>query len=171
MKTHTNQSSPHKAENLDNEAMCTGGLYCAETVLSVIAHEHDIESPLIPRIATGLCSGMARTCGTCGALTGGILALNIIHGRSAPDESVEHNYALVEELIKRFAKMYKTTNCAELLGCDLATEEGQKNFEMQNLMEQCKAYTRQSISIVRELLARNSSLRELDPKTNEGSYE
>ncbi len=166
MKTHTNQSSPHKAENLDNEAMCTGGLYCAETVLSVIAHEHDIESPLIPRIATGLCSGMARTCGTCGALTGGILALNIIHGRSTPDESVEHNYALVEELIKRFVNAHKSTNCAELLGCDLATEKGQHRFETENLVEQCAAYTRKSISIVRELLAGDASPSNFNPENN-----
>ncbi len=119
MKPYLEETSNDPAET-----MCSTGLYCAETVLSVIARDHNIRSPLIPRIATGLCSGMARTRGTCGALTGGILAINIVHGRSTPDESVEPNYALVEKLIKRFAAEFETTNCAQLLDCDLATEEG-----------------------------------------------
>ncbi|MCP5085444.1 MAG: C_GCAxxG_C_C family protein [Rhodobacteraceae bacterium] len=157
MKPKLSNPNPENDEELGKETLAKSGLFCAETVLSAIAREHDIQSPLIPGIATGLCSGMARTCGTCGALTGGILALNLIHGRSSPDESVETNYALVKQLIERFAEQNKTTNCAELLGCDLATEEGQQKFETQNLFEQCKAYTKQSISIVRDLLEHNSA--------------
>ncbi len=151
-------NNPGQEENSNDQAetLCATGLYCAETVLSVIARDHNIHSPLIPRIATGLCSGMARTCGTCGALTGGILAINIVHGRSTPDESVEPNYALVESLIKRFTTEFETTNCAQLLNCDLATKEGQQKFKSQNLAAQCEQYTRQSVSIVRDLLAGNS---------------
>ncbi len=159
---------PHKpdqgsAETPGKEALCKTGLFCAETVLSVIAHEQNVRSSLIPRIATGLCSGMARTCGTCGALTGGILALSAVHGRSTPEESVEHSYALVAELVERFEKENKATNCAELLGCDLATEKGQQKFETQNLFEQCKGYTRITIAIVRDLLARNSPSTDHNP--------
>lgn len=56
----------------DTFTMCEGGLYCAGGVLKTIADQAGIESNLIPAIATGLCSGLARTCGPCGALTGGV---------------------------------------------------------------------------------------------------
>jgi len=47
------------------------GFYCAESVLLAIAGHKGIQSDLIPGIATGFCSGMSRTCGMCGAVTGG----------------------------------------------------------------------------------------------------
>ncbi len=129
------------------------GLYCAESVLAVIARENDAQSPLIPGIATGLCSGMARTCGTCGALSGGVLALGMITGRAVAEQSVEPTYDLAAKLVRRFEAEFRSTNCVELLGCDIGTAEGQLAFAAQNLEERCKTYTRRSISIVRELLA------------------
>lgn len=51
------------------------GLYCAEAVVSALAKSQGIESDLLPRVATAFCSGMARTCGTCGALTGAVMGI------------------------------------------------------------------------------------------------
>ena len=39
------------------------GYYCAESVLLAIAENQGIQSDLIPKIATGFCSGISRTCG------------------------------------------------------------------------------------------------------------
>lgn len=127
-------------------------LYCAETVLKEIADQHDIHSPLIPRIATGLCSGMARTCGSCGALTGGILALGLLYGRDSKEESVERSYAAVQELTELFRQQHGSVHCYELLGCDLATPEGQKQYHEQQLGQHCHAYTQSAITLVNEIL-------------------
>jgi len=43
------------------------GLYCAESVVSVIAEEEGIKSDIIPGIATGFCSGISRACTTSNA--------------------------------------------------------------------------------------------------------
>ena len=48
------------------------GFFCAESVLQAIAESLDIRSDLIPRIATGFCSGVARTGGMCGAVSGAV---------------------------------------------------------------------------------------------------
>lgn len=116
------------------------GYYCAESVLLGIARERGIESPLIPAIATGLCSGMARTSGMCGALSGGILALNLVHGRHRPEQSVEQNYSAVQALISDFSTRCGTTGCSQLLGCDLGTEAGQQTFRTQGLISRCREY-------------------------------
>ena len=67
------------------------GLYCAESVLAAIADHYGIASDLIPGIANGFCSGLARTCGPCGAVSGAILALNMMLGRSTAEASVDPN--------------------------------------------------------------------------------
>lgn len=131
---------------------CIDGLYCAETVLKEIADRNGIDSPLIPRIATGLCSGMARTCGPCGALTGGILALNIIHGRDNEAQPVERNYAVVQELIERFRAEHGSIHCHKLLGCDLGTPEGQQIYNSQNLNQKCAQFSDKTIQLVEEVL-------------------
>ncbi|MBW8011897.1 MAG: C_GCAxxG_C_C family protein [Chloroflexi bacterium] len=87
------------------------GMYCAESVLKVVAEANVIESDLIPAIATGFCSGIARTGGLCGAVSGGILGLGLITGRNSPGESVEKNYTQVQELIKKFEEKFGDTNC------------------------------------------------------------
>ncbi len=102
------------------------GLYCAESVLKVIADEEGISSPLLPGIATGFCGGMSRTCNMYGAITGGILALNIVFGRGSTEDSVEENYKAVQNLISGFEKEFGSINCQELLDCNLGIDDGQK---------------------------------------------
>ncbi len=117
------------------------GLYCAESVLAVIAKRYEIQSDIIPSIATGLCSGMGRTCGTCGAVTGGVLAVSLLNGRKSVDDSVERNYRAVQELLSSFTELYGTTNCADLLGCDLGSNLGQTKFTDQKLHRRCREFT------------------------------
>ncbi len=129
------------------------GYYCAESVLLAIAEEKGFQSDLIPRIATGFCSGMARTCGVCGAVSGGIMSLSLLTGRSSPDESVEENYAAVQKLLSAFEGKFGSTNCKELIACDLGTREGQETFEANNLFEQCTRYTEEATRLTMQLLA------------------
>ena len=131
---------------------CVDEMYCAETVLKAIADEHQINSPLVPRIATGLCSGMARTNGPCGAMTGGILALNIILGRDDKTQTVERNYAAVQELVEQFSAQYGSTQCSELLACDLTTAEGQQKYRDENLALRCADLSESAIVMVRQIL-------------------
>jgi len=129
------------------------GWYCAESVLKAIAAETGITSKLIPKIATGLCSGMSRTCGMCGALSGGILALGIVYGRETNDDSVEKNYAAVRALIEKFENRFGSANCRKLIDCDLGTEAGQRKFSKNNLHRGCREYTGKTAEFVSEIIA------------------
>src|SRR5512136_2225690 len=75
------------------------GYFCAESVLQAIAEDLGIQSELIPKIASGFCSGIARTGGMCGAVSGAIMGINLAAGRSSPSESIEPSYALTQKLI------------------------------------------------------------------------
>ncbi len=130
------------------------GFFCAESVLLAIAESQGIQSDLIPRIASGFCSGISRTGGTCGAVSGAILGINLVAGRDSPAESIEPSYVLTQKLLCRFEGQFGSTNCRQLIGCDLATEEGQRYFMENGLMEQCLQYaeaaTRMAVSLIEE---------------------
>ena len=119
-----------------------------------MAESQNIQSELIPKIATGFCSGTSRTCGICGAVSGAIMSISLFHGRSVPDESVETCYINVRKLIDMFESKFGSTNCKQLIGCDLGTEEGQNTFKSNNLIEHCRKFTeeatRMAMSIIEE---------------------
>jgi C_GCAxxG_C_C family probable redox protein len=127
------------------------GFCCAESVLKAVAEEHNITSELIPRIATGLCGGVSRTCGTCGAVSGGILAINMILGRDNCDQSVEENYDAVREFLSQFVATFGSINCQQLTGCDLGTPEGMSSFEENNLHERCSEFVGKAADIATSL--------------------
>ncbi len=131
------------------------GFYCAESVLLAIAEHKEIQSDLIPGMATGFCSGMARTCGMCGAISGGIIAINLAAGRNSPDDSVENNYLLVRKLMNMFIEEFGTTNCRELIDCDLGTQEGRVRFQADNLSELCRQYTGEAAAMALLLIEEN----------------
>ncbi len=123
------------------------GFYCAESVLLAMAGHKGIHSDLIPRIATGFCSGMSRTCEMCGAVTGGIMAIGMVAGRSSPDDSVEKIYLLVRRLMDMFRGRFGSLNCRELTGCDLGTQEGRAKFHADNLSQRCRQYTAEAAAM------------------------
>lgn len=128
------------------------GYFCAESVLKTVADQTGIDSPLVPGIATGFCSGISRTCGMCGALTGGILAVNLQYGRDSKTESVAENYRTVQELVGKFEDRCGSTNCKELLGCDLGTDEGQQEYVKKELYTKCAEYSGIAAGIAMQLI-------------------
>jgi C_GCAxxG_C_C family probable redox protein len=113
-----------------------------------VAESQGIESDLLPKIATGFCSGLARTGGLCGALTGAIMGLNLLTGRNDPKASSEENYALVSELIDQFVEKFGAINCRDLTGADLGTEEGQAVFKEKNQIVNCLNYTEEAARMI-----------------------
>ena len=119
-----------------------------------VAESQEIHSDLIPKIATGFCSGVARTSGQCGALNGGILSLGLINGREEPGGSVDEVYAQVQELVQQFEEALGSTNCQVLTGCHLDTPEGQVNFRETGQLNLCLTYVETVTRKVLDLIGR-----------------
>lgn len=131
------------------------GLYCAEAVLTALAQAQGIDSDLLPRLATAFCSGMGRTCGPCGALTGAVMGVSLGRGRRAPGEAAAPAFDATGELVRRFTAEFGARNCDQLLGCDLGTAEGQTLFRERHLHRRCARYTVRAAEIAAALLARD----------------
>lgn len=135
------------------EEFFTSGLYCAESVVSALARAHGIESELLPKMATAFCAGMSRTGGTCGALTGAIMGIGLMLGRSSPDESVQPAYAATQKLIREFEQEFGSRECSVLLGCDLGTLEGQTTFRETGLRKRCTGFTGRATEIAARIIS------------------
>lgn len=123
------------------------GLFCAESVVTAVAKSLGRESDLAISLATGFCSGMGRTDGTCGAVTGAVMGIGLALGREAPGRSVQACYEAVQNLSHRFEAEFQSTNCSELLGCRLGTLDGQKTFRENKLGRKCELFTRRAAEI------------------------
>ncbi len=132
------------------------GHYCAESVLQALAEASGHADRLPAGIACGFCSGMARTAGPCGALSGAVMALGLESGRSEPGQSVEHNYHQVQRLIGQFEERFGSSNCGDLLNCHLGTAEGQARFREQRLGTRCREFTLAAAGIAATILAEDA---------------
>jgi len=138
-----------KQETIDASiAYFDAGYGCAEAVLKAVAEFKGIESDLVPRIATGFCGGMARTNGMCGAVTGGVMALNLLFGRDDPAQDKEDNYRAIQEFLEIFRERFNCVDCPGLTGLDLGTEEGRKEYEVKLLHPKCANFVGEATRMV-----------------------
>jgi C_GCAxxG_C_C family probable redox protein len=125
-----------------------------------VAEKHDIQSDIIPAIASGFCGGMSRTAGLCGALVGGIMALGVVYGRNSSADSPKKIYTLSERLVRDFEKKFGSRNCSDLLGCDISTREGEAVFEAKKLGKTlCLDITVKTTDLVMQILENHHDIR------------
>ena len=113
-----------------------------------VANAKGIQSEWIPKIATGFCSGVSRTGGMCGALSGAIMGVGLRSGRNKPGGSVDGAYDRIKDIVKYFEAEFGSISCLELTGCHLGTDEGQARFRATNQIEKCLDYVAAAVRMV-----------------------
>lgn len=139
----------------DAVRMFEEGYNCAQSVLGAFAPGLGIERATALRVASGFGGGMGRLAGTCGAVSGAVMALGLAHGSgTAPDaEAKERAYAKVRELVAAFRERHGSILCRDLLGCDLSTPEGFQRAHDQGLTRQvCPRFLRDAGELLERLL-------------------
>lgn len=112
-------------------------LLCAESVFLALAEGLGVDSPLAPRLATGFCSGLARTDGLCGAFSGGVLGLGLALGRDTAHDGLDRAYGAVQEFRGVFLERFGHEGCTHICGCRLDTDEGRKAFGPSGAKARC----------------------------------
>jgi C_GCAxxG_C_C family probable redox protein len=99
---------------------------------------------------------MGRKEEVCGAVTGGIIVLGAKYGRGEKDDraTTELVYKKTHQLIDQFSAKQGTFICRQLLGdCELTTEEGQKQFQENDLLRKiCLPCVHSVVEILEEIL-------------------
>src|ERR1035438_9202496 len=109
---------------------------CAQAVLYAYGPNLGLDTETALKVATGFGGGMGGRGETCGAVTGGILALGLKYGRGAQqDRSIaDAAYQKTQDLMAAFEQAHGSCCCRTLLGgCDLRTPRGRQQYKDQDL--------------------------------------
>ncbi len=132
------------------------GYNCAQSVLLAFKDDLGFDENLASSISVGFGGGMGRLQEKCGAVTGAFMVIGLYSSKMYQDNPSRknHSYSLIQQFDQRFKSIHHTTQCKELLGCDLRTEEGHayavENQLFQKICEKCIV---DSVRIVEELTA------------------
>ena len=127
-----------------------GDFYCSEAVVKTIIDEFQIDvSEDVIKMASGFPVGMGGMGCTCGALTGGVMAIGLIYGRSqGKDPKVNKAMELSAKLYQIFCERHKVSCCKVLTR---GMEKGSPEH-----MEQCIAFTGEMAYEAAKIIAENA---------------
>ena len=127
-----------------------GDFYCSEAVVKTIIDEFQIDvSEDVIKMASGFPVGMGGMGCTCGALTGGVMAIGLVYGRSqGKDPKVNKAMELSAKLYQIFCERHKVSCCKVLTR---GMEKGSPEH-----MEQCSAFTGEMAYEAAKIIAENA---------------
>lgn len=127
-----------------------GDFYCSEAVVKTIIDEFQIDvSEDVIKMASGFPVGMGGMGCTCGALTGGVMAIGLVYGRSqGKDPRVNKAMELSAKLYQIFCERHKVSCCKVLTR---GMEKGSPEH-----MEQCIAFTGEMAYEAAKIIAENA---------------
>ena len=144
-------------ESIEEKALRTfrSGLNCAQAVLTAYSDEMEFDNNLALSVSCGFGGGMGRLQETCGAVTGSFMVLGIFNCKKLKEnkERKEVTYSMIQKFSQEFKQINGTTDCLELLKCDLKTEEGNAYAKENNLFGTvCEKCISDSVKIVNKLI-------------------
>jgi C_GCAxxG_C_C family probable redox protein len=98
-----------------------------------VCQEFEIESEIIPRIASCFGGGIGNTGAVCGAVAGAVMAIGLIKERGQTVEDWFRIAAVAQEFRRRFEAEMGTISCRELTGADLSTGEGLEQYRSSDI--------------------------------------
>jgi len=133
-----------------------GRLYCSEAVVKTIRDNlaPDMPESLIAA-ASGFPGGVGGSGCICGAVSGGVIVLGYLFGRTGPstaaDPKIQNAMKLAGELQESFRKAHKGVLCCHIhtKGLDMAKGEN---------VPQCTAFTGEAACKTAEIVARELGL-------------
>ena len=142
----------------DAEDLFRGGFFCSEAVVSSIRSNFEMDVPVeVIAMASGFPIGIGRSKCLCGAVSGGVMAIGLVFGRTVQkDPQVEQTLLLSKELHDWF----KEANGKNALCCRILTKE----FDMGagEHKEQCIRFTGLVAGKVAEMIIREKGLTNID---------
>lgn len=141
--------------NEQAELLFAQGYSCSQSVLAAFAERFNLSRDQALRVAAAFGGGMARAGETCGAVTGGLMALGLYAGSTNPEDkpAKERTYALGQTFMARFKARFGDLDCRCLLGVDLSQPGGNQAARDQGLYTSiCPGLVHGAAQIIEEIL-------------------
>ena len=131
------------------------GFSCAQSVLTAYGPQLGLDRERCLKVAGAFGAGMGRMGQTCGAVTGALMVIGLVTGktRSEDNQAKERAYGLVQEFAHEFELRNGSITCNELLGCDMSTPEGRAVANEKGLFGTlCPKLVRDAVEILEQIL-------------------
>ncbi len=130
------------------------GFNCAQSIFTPFSVEYGFNRETALKLATSFGGGMGLLGKTCGAITGGLMAIGLKYGRASIEDKAAagKTYGLVQKFIKEFTEINGSSTCHDLLDCDISTTEGLNSAIEKNLFSLCPNLIRTSAEILEKIL-------------------
>lgn len=125
------------------------GYNCAQAVACALAPEIGADTEACYVLSEGFGGGMGGHTETCGAISGGVMALGQVSsgGTTLSGTTKKRTYELTRELVERFGAKNGSTICRELKG--VGCEHGP--------LRSCPGCIEDAVKITAEIIARQSA--------------
>lgn len=121
------------------------GYHCSEALLKAFNEAYNLKlDPKALRMATGLGAGFGKAKCSCGSLTGGVLVLGTLYGRTDPKKDDGLVFDLSKELHDRFVENFRNTCCRVLTR--------KVKWGHPDHVAQCSEYVYTSAKILKEII-------------------
>ena len=130
------------------------GLNCSQAILTVFGEAYGLDGEMAAKLGRPLGGGIGHLAKTCGAVTAAALVLGMAKDGHDEGEARKASHSCVQDLFRRFTALHGTTECKELLGADMSTEEGLKRVQEEKLVRKvCPLFVRDTAIILEGLLS------------------
>ena len=129
------------------------GYACSQAILCTFGEEHGIDHEAALKVSAAFAAGM-RVGGTCGAVTGAVMAIGLKYCSPQCDKIAGRKaaYDCVRRFYSEFLKRNPSLLCKDLLGVDIGTAEGMSAAESQGLFRtKCPVFVKDAAEILEKL--------------------
>ena len=132
------------------------GFNCSQAITAAFGPDLGLDRELSLKVSAAFGGGISRMGETCGAVTGALMVIGLLAGRTRADDKDAHERTarLAEDFLERFRHCHFTVVCRELLGCEPGKPEGMQFMKEHGLKERlCTQFVKDAAEILGELLA------------------
>ena len=128
---------------------------CSQAILAAFADCAGIDEATALKVASGFGGGIGCTGGTCGALTGAVMVMGLLHGTAdAADKTTKLEvYRKVRLLTEEYKLRAGSTICRDLIGFDMSTPQGQQAAKAPGAFDRCDDFVRIAAETLEEMLS------------------
>ncbi len=136
------------------------GFSCSQAVLAAYADLGGLDGDRALKLGEGFAAGLCGLGRTCGAVSGAILAIGLVHGRTRPDDAAARDATglRVRRLAAEFERRHGSLDCPRLLGCDIDTPQKRQAARDSGLFQRvCPPLVRSAAELVERVLAEHDA--------------
>ncbi len=135
-------------------ALFEQGFTCGQAVLAAFADSGGLDQEAALRVACAFGGGIARAGGTCGAVSGALMAIGLRLGQTRVENVAarERTHAATRTFLAEFRSEYGSDVCRDLLGVEIGTPAGLEAAIAAGLFKtRCPAFVRGAARLVSKL--------------------